>query len=53
MFQTFQLIDALDRTEKKTAITCIAVRDTGVSRYHDGPIENLPETPVNSTALSF
>ena len=33
------------RQEKTTAIRRIAVRETGVSRPHGGPIEGPPEAP--------
>ena len=32
----------------KTAIRRTAVRETGVSRHHGGPIEGPPETPRTS-----
>ena len=33
---------------KTTAVRLIAVRETGVSRHHGGPIEGPPETPRTS-----
>ena len=36
------------QTRKTTAIRRVAVRETGVSRHHGGPIEGPPETPRKS-----
>ena len=33
---------------QRAPISRIAVRETGVSRHHRGPIEGLPETPRTS-----
>ena len=40
------------RKGKTTAIRCTAVRETCVSRNHEGPIEGPPCIPSNITALS-
>ena len=52
MIIIFELCD-VDPDRKTIAIRRTGIRDTSASRHHGGTIEDLPETPLTITTLSY